>query len=1222
MRSATLIRRSLVHYWRTNAAVVAGVGVAVAVLAGALLVGDSVRGSLRSLFLGRVGQTGRLVTAEGFFRERLAEEFDARAFEAAGAVGAGVAADGGAAAGRAAGGGAACPLVVLKGAVAHDASGRRASGVQVYGVDARFWKFHGLEGRVAEPSGGELLISPSLARELGAAAGDSLRVRVEKPSAIPVESLHGRKEDVGRTVRLTAREVLPAERLGEFSLRPQQGEVRAVFVPLSRLQKEIGREGRVNALLLRADAGDGQEGDEEEADGARAVAAAERVLREAATLEDLGLDVRALEDQNCLSLESESALLTEEIASAARTAGQASGLRPVRVFSYLANTIRAGGREIPYSLVTAIEGETFEELKGRPAGEARAQEATAQVTAAREATARDAATDDGRAGTASPIVLNEWAARDLGAKPGDRVTLEYFLWREEGRLVTESAEFTLAGVAPIDGIAADRNLTPEYPGISDTESLSDWDPPFPVDLARVRPQDDEYWKQFRTTPKAFIPLARGQELWRTRFGTLTSLRLYTAARVASLEESRADFGRRLRAQLDPLRAGFSVFDVRGDGLRASRGATDFGEYFLYFSFFIVVSALLLASLFFKLGVEQRVREIGLLRAVGFPEARTRRLFLSEGLALALAGSAVGVCGALLYAGLMMWGLRTWWVDAVGTRSLALQVSTASLAAGAAGGVAAALACVWWTLRSLRRVSARGLLAGNVEEGLGSRGWGSGKKGEGGRGKGKEGKGEEGKKEEGEREEGRGVGRRPLSLFFAFVLGALGFVMLGLSAAKVIGETAGFFGAGVALLCASLCGVAWWLRRGGGGVICGRGAWPVARLGFRSATHRPGRSVLCVALVASAAFIIVAVDAFRQEGRGADADRKSGAGGYALLAESLLPVAHDPNSDEGREALSLGASAESRELSGVSLARFRLRPGDDASCLNLYQPRRPRILAAAPGFVRENRFGFQDSLAATEEERANPWLLLERDAGDGGAIPVAADAKSLAYVLHKKLGDEIEVAGGGGEALRLRVVAALSDSLFQSELLMSERNFLRAFPEQQGYRYFLIDAPAARAPAVAALLEDRLSDFGFDAVSTSERLAAYHRVENTYLSTFQTLGGLGLALGTLGLAAVLLRNVFERRKELALLRAVGYGRREFALMVLAENALLLLAGLAAGAACALVAIAPAFLARSSGRLPHLSLGLLLLAVLAAGLAASLAATVAALRSPLLPALRAE
>ena len=130
-------------------------------------------------------------------------------------------------------------------------------------------------------------------------------------------------------------------------------------------------------------------------------------------------------------------------------------------------------------------------------------------------------------------------------------------------------------------------------------------------------------------------------------------------------------------------------DVRAESLSASRGATDFGEYFVYFSFFLVVSALLLASLFFKLGVEQRVREVGLLRAVGFGPRDVRRLFLGEGLLLAIAGSAIGVIGAIGYAALLMHGLRTWWVDAVGTTALTLHLTTQSLAAGALGGILAA-----------------------------------------------------------------------------------------------------------------------------------------------------------------------------------------------------------------------------------------------------------------------------------------------------------------------------------------------------------------------------------------------------------------------------------------------------------------------------------------------------------------------------------------------------
>jgi putative ABC transport system permease protein len=1169
MTTATLLKRNLVYYWRTNAAVVCGVAIAVAVLAGALLVGDSVRASLRALVLGRLGRTAYVVSASNFFREELAgelrahEQFANASFEGA------------------------CPLVVFEGVVIEEASGRRGGGVQVYGVDERFWQFQGVDAARGSLGEREVLLSAGLASELGARAGGEVLLRIEKPSAIPVESLHGRKDEVGRTMRLTVRGALAEADLGEFSLRPQQGAVRAVFVPLSRVQKDAEQEGRVNTILLSTKAGS----EAGEAEVAAQQAAVSKMLRETFTLADLGVKVRMLDAPHALSLETESAAVGDALARQVQETAFGLDFGVSAIYSYLANSIRAGGRQIPYSLVTAVDEGSFAELR-REAGQP-LQSPQAQV---RDSPQTPASPES------PPILLNEWAARDLGVRVGDAVSLDYYVWREEGRLETRTAEFRLAGIAPMRGLAADRDLTPEYPGISGTESLSDWDPPFPLDLARVRPQDEDYWKQFRTTPKAFIPLVRGQELWGTRYGKLTSLRLHPAQEV-SLEAASANFEQTLRSRLDPLASNFSLYAARAEGLRAARGATDFGEYFLYFSFFLVVSALMLAALFFKLGIEQRLREIGILQAVGFPAARLRTLFLGEGLLLACAGSALGLAGALLYGAFVMYGLRTWWVGAVGTRSLALHVSPLSLVVGGAGGILAALACIWWTLRARARVSTRELLTGTFDARATRRRAGN----------------------------ARGKFARPFArlagggastyLAAAVACATLGALLLVAAASKRVGEVAGFFGAGALFLVALLCFQSAWLRRANNRTIRGRGWWPVARLGFRNATDRPGRSVLCIALIASAAFIIVAVDAFRRDpADAASTDRKNGTGGYTLLAETLLPLAHDPNDAAGREALNLGAQEETATLAGATFARFRLRPGDDASCLNLYQPREPRILAPAPGFIKENRFTFADSLAATDAERANPWLLLERDLQDG-AIPVVADANSLTYALHRKLGEEIVLHEGTDHALRLRFVGALSDSLFQSELLMSERNFLRAFPEQEGYRFFLLDAAPEQAAGVAALLESRLSDFGFDATGTGARLAEFHRVENTYLSTFQTLGGLGTILGTLGLATVLLRNVLERRRELALLRAVGYNARHLALMVVAENALLLFCGLLTGLVCALLAIAPAFYARG-GHLPTASLAVLLAAVVVTGLAASVAATAAVLRSPLLPALRAE
>src|SRR5688572_18251684 len=1113
---SSLIIRGLTYYWRTHLAVVFGVATAVAVLAGALLVGDSVRGSLRDLVVGRLGKTDYVVISTGFFREQLAvdlQEQPGASAQIAGVV----------------------PLVAANAVVSVQQTGRKAGQVRVYGVDDRFWRFHGVEG-VSGPSSRDAYVSPALASQIDAAADSVILVRVQRPTDIPLESLHGRRNEIGRTLRLTVRRVIPSNLLGEFALDPQQGDVRAVFVPLSRLQQDLTVEERVNTLLVS-----GRD------PGSDATAAIEQAVRASAQLEDVGLNTKVLTTPGpALSIGADAGLLDAPRAAAVTKALTGSDLSVQPMFAYLANTLRVGDREIPYSLVTALNDPNDTNDPNDP----------------------------------NAIVLTDWAARDLNAKPGDSVTMEYYLY-DEGQVVTRSAMFRVARIVPLS--TGDRDMAPTFPGISDSPTLESWDPPFPVDLRRVRPQDERFWEQYRTTPKAFVSLAAGQRLWRSRYGELTSFRVKGSKGVPA-DRLSDEFLPKLRSAIDPLALGLTVSNVRAQSLAASRGATDFGEYFVYFSFFLVVSALVLAALFFKLGVEQRVREVGLLRAVGFSPARVQRQFLGEGLLLAVAGGVLGVLGALAYAAVIMHGLRTWWVDAVGTTSLSLHITPASLAAGAIGGVLAAMACIWWTLRSLGRVSERSLLAGELSS-----------------------------LDDTAQQRPRGLKAPLYGVTLGLVL--IGVALLIAGSAGWIAREGAFFGAGSALLVASLCLFSLRLRRHGPSALDGNGWQPLSRLGFRYARYRPGRSVLSMAVIASATFILISVDAFRRGYTIEDAGPRSGVGGYSVFVETLLPVVGNVNSRSTRDSMNLFDLDPA-----VTFEPFRLLPGDDASCLNLYEPRNPRILAPTDAFLAKGRFAFADSRASTDAERANPWLLLTRNEADG-AIPVIGDANSMTYVLHKQLGEDIVVRRGGRD-IRLRLVGALRDSIFQGELLMSQANFTKLFPDQQGYRVMLVDAPAAQASTIATQIEDSMGDFGADATSTAERLAQFHRVENTYLSTFQALGGLGLILGTIGLATVLLRNVLERRRELALLGAVGFRSGHVLTMVVAENVLLLGCGLLAGAICAGLAIAPA-IAERGGRFPITSSGaLLLFGVFITGLLSSIVAMNAATRAPLLSSLRSD
>ena len=176
-------------------------------------------------------------------------------------------------------------------------------------------------------------------------------------------------------------------------------------------------------------------------------------------------------------------------------------------------------------------------------------------------------------------------------------------------------------------------------------------------------------------------------------------------------------------------------------------------------------------------------------------------------------------------------------------------------------------------------------------------------------------------------------------------------------------------------------------------------------------------------------------------------------------------------------------------------------------------------------------------------------------------------------LYGGIGERFEIDYGAAGTVTFEVVGLLSNTILQGALIVSEDNLLNVFPNISGYRYFLIHCLPSQTDESARLLEETFSDQGWTTTESTDFLQELLAVQNTYLSTFQSLGGLGLLLGTFGLAAVQLRNVFERRHELALLQAVGFSKYQLAHLVLGEHLVLLLAGLGMGLVAALIAVVP-------------------------------------------------
>lgn len=766
------------------------------------------------------------------------------------------------------------------------------------------------------------------------------------------------------------------------------------------------------------------------------------------------------------------------------------------------------------------------------------------------------------------IIINNWLARDLDAQVGDSIELTYFKITDGRKLVEEKTGFTVREIVPVGRQGMDPSMAPEIPGLTDVPDCDEWDPSLPVDLKKVTDRDEEYWDKYRAAPRALVSLETARELWSSRYGSLTAVR-YPAA-LNSVEAVR----QKLTRELGPQSFGLFFQDVRRQGTAAADQSVDFGMLFLGLSFFIVIAALLLTGLLFLFSVEMRSKQTGTLLALGFTPSRIQRIYTAEGLCVACVGSIIGAVSGIFYTRLVLYGLESVWKGAVNSSGVSLYVHTATLGIGTISTVAAAGVVLWSVARKQGCRSVSRL----------------------------------------HRSAGTGNSRRTRSGWIspaAAVGVVLIFLFSDISGGK--GAAAQFFAAGFLMLVFTLSLFSFLLH-----LFSARpGALPkTLSLAMQNMVRKKSRSLVTCAVIASGVFLTIAVGLNRHDPAADSSDNKSGTGGFEFYGETSIPFVPDLNNPDikgnpVKELLSLNPD----------FLLFRIQGRDDASCLNLNRVSAPRLLGIDKQRLAErNAFRFVKTAESIYKGDGSPWNLLNQDLGED-TIAGIGDMSMIQWGMGKSLGDEVAYTDHTGHRFNVRLVGGLANSVFQGSILISEQNFRERFPGAAGYQGMLVDTAPKTAEQVSERLSFLMADYGLRLESAEERLRMFYRIESTYLSIFLTLGAIGLVLGTAGLGMVVLRNISERRQELALLRAVGFSRKTLMVMLLAEHTVLLAAGLVCGTVSALVAVLPALMERSSG-VGFTALAVMLAAILLNGLVWTFLATRSALRGNLLSALRRE
>jgi len=961
----------------------------------------------------------------------------------------------------------AAPLLYLRGTATHSENRAAAGQVQLVGVTDRFWAFAPETTTVPlDAAKAAIAVNDTLARRLQVKVGDTLVVRLHKPGIVAGNAPVAGAESELQNLRCRVAAIVGDGSFGRFTLETTQVPQATVFLPIKLLQEALTRPERANVLLIDA-AGRGDP--------------LEPALLRSMRLADYGLALTWREKASAFDLVSDRVFIDPELDRAVTRILPAA--QPV--VSYLVNEFKVGDRATPYSIASATT-------------------ALAAPFLPADLGPRE-------------VVLNDWMAEDLQARVGDEVRLTYFQAGEGDALVEQSAAFRVRSIVPLAGLAADPAWMPDFPGISDTQNQSDWDPGLPLKLERVRDKDERYWDDHRGTPKAFLSLAAGRELWSSRWGAATALR------VAGPRDSEAELARQLLAGLRPELNQMLVRNLRAGAQSSAQSPVDFGGLFVGMSFFLILAALGLVAMLFQLSLLQRGTEDALLGAVGVPGRKVLRWRLAEAAVILVLGALGGLALATLYTRGILRFLDSIWAGQGAGATFVFSAEPASLVIGTVAFLGLSLGVVWFAIRRLARRTLSVRLTAHAED-AGT----------------------------------PGPDRTSLIVALVAVIVAGGAVA---ASGRGLPAQAAFYIAGFALLVA---GLAFCRRRlaqiGSRGDDAPLDASYLGALNLRS---RRSRSLTVVGLIATAVFMVLSVASFRKQ-VGADwLERGSGTGGFTYWIETTAP--QNPSRDGRTQGFELFAG-QAAELGDI--LPLRAGVGDNANCFNLNSTSQPRLLAVDSG-----RLGSRGAFRLKGPAAETGWASLQAPAADG-LIPALVDETTLLWALKRKIGDVLTYTDEVGREFGVRIVGTLPDSLFQGYLIVDEAAFLKKFPSHPGFSLFLLDAKSSNdLPALRRRLEAAGADVGARVDLTRDVLSAFHQIENTYIAIFNVLGTLGVVLGSLGLAIVVARNLRERRGEFAVMTAIGIPRRVLGRMVLAEFGRLVLWGIAIGAVTSAIAVWP-------------------------------------------------
>lgn len=942
----------------------------------------------------------------------------------------------------------------------------RVPGVKLLGIDNDFWDISDIT--LPHISNKEVIISQNLAIKLDINIGDEFLLRVRNVDLVPVNAPFSSDSDEDQTIalRLRVAHIANDNELGKFSLKNNQKAPYNIFIDRTYISQKVDLPNRSNLIVTSINSN-----------------VDIKVLNESLarnfTTEDAEIQISKIDSSSAIDLISNRIFIDNSISDNI----EKSTIHCQNILTYFVNSFNYDNRKTPYSFVSAVSDNYYNISE-------------------------------------TGIIINSWLANDLDANIGDSITLDYFVIGPMRSLKEKSNIFVVQDIIPVNQEPKNRALMPNFPGLSNAESCGDWDAGIPIDLTEIRDKDEDYWNNYKGTPKAYISLGRGTKLWENQFGN------YTTIRFDSNEISKLELTKRIDSILSPSELGITFIDVRSNGNNAASNGVDFGELFLSLSFFIIISALLLTVLIFSLNLSSRMYEVGILSSLGLTRKQIIRLRLSESLLIILLAAIIGGIAGISYNNVILAALNSIWNDAIHADLIRIQIIPKTIITGILISIITSLLSIYiTTLRMLKKTTVSLVKQDST----------SIKK-----------------------------GKQTLSKLFAIIglVSSLSIVLISLLTEITI-SSALTLSAAFLFILGSVSST---------NIIIGFGLTKPAsgisnsvQLAFKNLGRHKGRSITVISLLAIGTATVVLTGSNRLTFHGSENQRQSGTGGFTYWVENTIPILQELNSETGKTTYGL----DEEYFDETRFVQFNSIAGDDASCLNLNQVNNPQLLGVNPQlFDSLQSFSFSTFINRTE----SPWLELTNNYGEN-TIAAIADQTVIQWGLMKSIGDTLHYINEHGDSLNLILVGGLAPSIFQGNILIADSLFLTNFPSSAGSNIMLVETTSKSASEVKESLQNNFTDFGIEITSASQRLMDFYSVTNTYLTIFMILGGLGVIIGTFGLGIVIIRNLLDRKHEIDMYYALGFTKKLIFNIFFIENLTLLMMGIIIGLLASIIGIIP-------------------------------------------------